>query len=129
MTDAAKKEFLEQIIRRELMIQAAQRLKLDRQQKFVQAIERYWESTLIRDLLEMKGAQIGKTVVVSRDEVQARYARMQTDGEALPPFTDIRERIEAELREEKKARMLTRWVDGLRKNANVTIDNKLLLKD
>jgi len=129
LTDTAKKEFLAQIIRRELMIQEAQRLKLDRQQKFVQTIERYWESTLIRDLLEIKGAQIDKTTVVSQDEVHSRYELMKTDGEALPPFTDIRERLEAELREEKKAQMLTRWVDSLRANAKVTIDNKLLLKD
>jgi len=51
VTREAKQELLEQIIRRELLIQEAQRQRLDRQPRFVRAIERYWESTLIRDLL------------------------------------------------------------------------------
>ncbi|MCP3954885.1 MAG: hypothetical protein GY697_22090 [Desulfobacterales bacterium] len=129
LTDAARKDFLEQIIRRELMIQEAQRLKLDRQERFVQTIERYWESTLIRDLLEIKGTQIGKTVVVSQNEVRSRYEMMQTDDEALPLFTEIQDRLMAELREEKKTQMLTRWIDDLRNNAKIAIDDKLLFKD
>ena len=53
-----KREFLEELIRKEVLIQEAKRLKLDRKEKFIRAIERYWESTLIRDLMEMKGKEI-----------------------------------------------------------------------
>ncbi len=129
LTDEAKKEFLEQIIRRELLIQEAQRLKLDRQKKFVRAIERHWESTLIRDLLEIKGGQVGQTVVVSQANATSRYEQMKAAGENLPPFPEIRSRIVDELREEKKSLMLTQWIDGLRKDAKVEIDDALLLKD
>lgn len=129
LTNEAKKEFLEQIIRRELLIQEAQRQKLDRQKKFVKAIERYWESTLIRDLLEIKGEQVGKTVIVSQADAASKYEQMKAAGEDLPPFPEIRSRIVDELREEKKSLMLTQWIDGLRKDAKVEIDDELLFKD
>ena len=47
LTKEAKRDFLEQLIRKELLIQEATKLELDRREKFTRAIERYWESTLI----------------------------------------------------------------------------------
>jgi len=129
LTKAAKKVFLEQIVRRELLIQEAQRLRLDRQKKFVRAIERYWESTLIRDLLEVKGEQIEKTVIVSQQDAASRYAQLQSAGGYLPPLAESRNGIVVELREEKKAQMMNQWMDALRKNADVTIDEGLLYKN
>ena len=54
LTEEAKREFLEGLIKKELFIQEARRLKLDSKDKFIRAIERYWESTLIRDLMDLK---------------------------------------------------------------------------
>jgi hypothetical protein len=65
LTEEAKREFLEGLIRKELLIQEAKRLKLDRKEKFVRAIERYWESTLIRDIMDLKGKEIAKKIFVS----------------------------------------------------------------
>lgn len=129
VTREAKQELLEQIIRRELLIQEAQRQRLDRQARFVRAIERYWESTLIRDLLELKGQQIDETLIVSQTDTQTHYDQLKQAGGDLPPLAEVRDGIMIELKEKKRAQALDQWVAQLRKNAIVTIDEDKLFKD
>lgn len=62
LTEEAKQEFLEELIVKELLIQEAKRLKLDRKDKFIRTIERYWESTLIKGLMDLKSKEIQKDI-------------------------------------------------------------------
>ena len=126
LTKEAKKEFLEGLIRKELLIQEAKKLKLDRRDKFVKAIERYWESTLIRDIIELKGRELSKRSYVSQDEIEARYREMAKSAEDVAPLNEIQERIIKELKEEKRTRMLEEWINDLRRNAKIEIFEDLL---
>jgi len=129
LTKEAKREFLEGLIRKELLIQEAKKLHLDRKEKFVRAIERYWESTLIRDLMELKGKKITRRALISQEEIVAYYKEMQKPGEKLPPLKDIQEKITQELKEKKKTRMLEEWINDLREKANIEIKQEFLYKD
>jgi hypothetical protein len=128
LTVKAKKAFLEQLIRKELMIQEAVRLKMDREEKFVKAIERYWQSTLIRDLLLHEGDDINQTTYISQEEIEARYLQMKKEEETDLDLKKVKDQIIAELKEEKKTKKLQNWVNDLRKNATIEIDQKLLQK-
>ena len=70
-TEEVKKDFLDSLIGKELLIQEAKKLDLDRKNKFVRTIERYWESTLIRDLLEIKGKEISQDILIPKAEIEA----------------------------------------------------------
>jgi len=129
LTKEAKKEFLEGLIRKELLIQEAKRLHLDRKDKFIKAIERYWESTLIRDLMELKGKEITQRTYISQEEIEAYYKEMQKSGEELPPLKEIQEKITKELKETKKTRMLKEWIDDLREKARIEVNQGLVYKD
>ena len=129
LTKEAKKGFLEELIRKELLIQGAKKLQLDRKEKFVRAIERYWESTLIRDLMELKSKEITKRTLISQEETEARYKEMKKVGERPPPLEEIQEKVIKELQDEKKTRMLKEWIDGLRKEAKIEINQELLYKN
>jgi hypothetical protein len=126
LTQKAKRQFLEELIRKELLIQKAKKLKLDRKDKFVRAIERYWESTLIRDLMELKGEEISKRTYISEEEIKARYKKMKKIDDTLSPLSEIHDQFTKELREEKKTRMLKEWIDELRDKANIEINEDLL---
>ncbi len=125
VTREDKREFLERLIRKELLIQEAVRRKLDRREEFVRAIERYWESTLIRDLMELKGKEICERSCIAEEEIIARYERMKQAKENLPPFEEMRERIGRTLLEEKRQERLRAWVDELRKGADVEANAEL----
>jgi len=129
LTKEAKKEFLDQLIRKEILIQEAKKLKMDRRQKFIRTIERYWESTLIRDLMELKGKEISKRTSVSEEEIRARYEKMKASEPDLPPFEDMKQKISAKIGEDKKRARLIAWINGLKKNAKIEIDEQLLYRD
>ncbi len=126
LTRKARKDFLEGLIKKELLIQAAKRQHLDREEKFIKAIERYWESTLIRDLMDKKGKEINSRIFVTEEEIQTRYEKMKTRDPSLPPITDMEIAIASMLKEEKKTRMLDEWLNHLKSNAKIEIDERLL---
>lgn len=125
LTQQSKREFLEQIIRKELLIQEALRCKIDRSEKFIKGIERYWEQNLIRDLMESQGEQFKKRTLVSQEEVARRLAEFKASGQAgsLPP-EQMAPRLERDLREEKQREALAGWIAELRQQANVQIDEQ-----
>jgi len=129
LTKEAKNEFLDQLITKEILIQEAKRRKLDRKEKFIRAIERYWESTLIRDLMEMEGQKIEKRTVVSQEEIEMRYEEMKNLDENQPPLESIRQKISEKIMEDKKSRMLEEWVNHLKKKAKIEINQELLSKN
>jgi hypothetical protein len=119
LTKEAKKEFLEELIETELLIQEARKLKLDRKEKFRRTIERYWRSTLIRDLLQIKGKQISERVLISEEEIEA----------ASPSLSEPKEKIIEYLKDKKKTRMLKEWLNEIRKSAKIEINQDLLYKN
>ena len=119
LTREARKEFLDELIEKELLIQEAKKLDLDRKEKFIRTIERYWESTLIRDLIELKASQISKRILVSQEEIETASATT----------SEPKGKIIEDLKEKKKTRMLREWISDTRKNAKIEINQDLLYKN
>ena len=117
---------MEGLIEKELLIQEAKRLQLDRKERFIKGIERYWESTLIRDLMEVKGEEITQRVYISQEEAEAYYKELQRSREPIPPLKELEQEIIKELNESKKTRMLDEWISDLRKKARIEINQQLL---
>lgn len=126
LTKEAKKAFLDQLIMKELMIQEAKRRKLDREEKFIRAIERYWESTLIRDLMEVRGQEIEKRTVVSEEEIEGHYRKMKASQKKTPSLESVRDQIRKEIAQDKKSAMLRDWINGLRDQAKIEVNEELL---
>ncbi len=126
LTKQAKKEFLDELIFKELLIQEARKLKLDRKDKFTRAIERYWESSLIRNLIDLKSQEIDKKVSVTQEEISDYYNEKKRKDQETPPLASIKDKVRHDLKEKKKSRMLKEWTDGLRENAEIEIDQNLL---
>jgi hypothetical protein len=126
LTHETRKQFLEEIIRKELLIQEAKRKKLDQQKKFIQTIEQYWESTLIRNLIDLKSEEINKKVVVSEEEIKLHYDQMKNQNPSIPDFQQLHNQIEKKAKEEKRTRLLKEWMDNLRENASIEIFPSML---
>jgi len=127
LTQEAKTQFLEQLVRKELLIQEAQRLKIDRRDKFVKGIERYWEQTLIRDLIDLKNQEIRKRTAITQEEIAQRYDALKAQGgDSTPPLAEVAPRLERELREERMRQALEQWLTGLRQKGGIHIDSELL---
>jgi len=125
----ARKRFLDQIITKELLIQEAKRRELDREDKFIRAIERYWEATLIRDLMALEGQAIEKRTVVSQEEIEARYGAMLKSDPNQPPLASLQDQIAQEIINERKQRSLEEWIGRLKTQAQISVNERLITKE
>ena len=122
----AKKKLLQAMIKKELFIQEAKKRGLDRQKEFTSAIERYWEATLIKHLMEEKNKEIMQTATVSENEIRQRYKKLKSENTKLPPFEDIEKEIAKELFETKKTLILNQWIKSLYDDAKIKINSRLI---
>ncbi len=123
LSDEDRKRFVEYIVSKELMIQEAMRLKLDQKKNFIKTIEQYWESTLIRKLLDLKTAELRKQVLVTEDEMKAYYTANKDEfGE---PYDESKETIKSILESQHLKEILDAWTFSLRDSADITINQTL----
>ena len=126
LTKQARDQFLEELIKKELLIQEAKKLKLDRKENFLRTIERYWESTLIRNLMELKGKEFSQRTYICTEEIESYYKELQKLDKNTPPLDRIKETLSKELAEKKKTEMLFKWLEELRQKAKIEINHEFL---
>ncbi len=123
LSDENRKRYIEYLISKELMIQEAMRLKLDRNKNFIKTIETYWEATLIRKLLDSKTAELKTKILVSEEEMKAYYAANKDEfGE---PYEEFKETIKSILESQHLEERLDAWTLSLRDSADITINQTL----
>jgi hypothetical protein len=125
LTQDSRTAFIDYLIQKELMIQEAARLKLDRKEEFVRTIQTYWESTLVRQLLDLKTEEFKKKVLVTENEIDAYYAENKDRFDGVPT-AEAREQIAQSLTSSKLSAKMEEWIDFLRQNAEIIIDPQLI---
>jgi hypothetical protein len=124
---ASKEQILQNIIYKELLLQEAQRLNLDKNKDFMKEIENYWKQALIKRLINMKGNEFLAFSQVSNDEIKAEYERLskESDGK-IKSFKEMSGEIREMLRVRKAQVSLDNWIAGLRKNAEINKYDEVL---
>ena len=120
MTEEEKQDLLQTIIRKELLIQAAMERNLHQEEQFRRALENFWEQTLITNLLKQEAEQIEGQVLVTEQEIKARYGEMD-NGDPNQNLEAAEPAIAEAIREEKKSKALDQWVESLRESAKIEI--------
>ena len=72
-----KRRILEDLINREILIQEAQKMDLDKEKAFMNEIEDHWKQALLKSVVDKKLNELSRTVQVSDAEVRAYYDRMK----------------------------------------------------
>jgi len=125
-TPQAKKEFLENLINRKLMLQDAQARGLDKDPAFLKAIERFWEQSLLKIYLEQKIAEIVSAAAVDDKAVEAAYRKMSDAARAGRSYQKLYPQIKWELAKAREAELMNAWVAQLRQGAQIQVDEVLL---
>jgi hypothetical protein len=98
---ATKELILQDIITKELLLQEAQKMDLDKNKIFMKEIEDYWKQSLIKRLINIKGAEFLAAVKITDEE-------MKISGQT-------KERLKME----KAQVLLGLWIDSLKNNAKI----------
>lgn len=125
-TAKAKNAFLNTIIQKELLTQEAKKMGLDRDEKFIAAIEKYWQATLIKHLMETKNKEIRHMVSVSEKDVQQMYEEQKSLNSNLPPFSDVEADITRAALEKKRGQAMALWIQALHTKAEIKINQAFI---
>ena len=127
-TAQGEPEWVSRLVERELLVQEAQRLGLDRDPAFMHSIERFWKEVLIKLLLDRKGREISEQVQVYEPEVEAYYKKLaeEKSGTPIEPLSQLRQDLRRQVRQKKEMEALEQWVNGLREKSKIMIDQESL---
>jgi len=122
----SRKEFLNNLINRKLILQDAQRKNLDKDKSFLKMIERFWEQSLLKLALDKKTKQIAGAALVSDKTIEETYQKMSKDGKTDKTYDQMYNQIKWEITKLKETQMLSNWVSGLRNKADIRVNKDLL---
>jgi len=114
-------EWLGRLIERELLVQEAQRLGLDRQPAFMRTIERFWKEALIKQLLDRKAREINAQVHVYEPDIEAF-------SQQFPQEFEARDDMERAIRTHKQAEAMDQWVAQLKARSRIVIDHEAIAR-
>ncbi len=99
-TPESRRNFLSTLIDRKLIVQYAQKEGLDKEPHFLRAVEKFWEQSLVKVVMDRKTIEIAA----------------KTSGADW----------EAQRAEETKK--MNDWMSGLRRGATITVDGSAMIK-
>lgn len=121
-TEAGRKQYVENLIEKEILLQEAQRQGIDREKDFMKSIENYWEQALLKMLLERKSIEISGMVHVYDNEVENYY---KDSGEDMP-FSKVKNEIKDIIRQKKEADAMNAWINDLKNKSCIKINEEAL---
>jgi len=114
----SKETILQDIITKELLLQEAQKMDLDKNKFFMKEIENYWKQGLIKRLIKIKGEEFISTAKVSAEEVRAEYNRMSEEAAGkIKSYVEMAVQIRESLKIKQAQAALENWINFLRKNS------------
>ena len=121
----SRKQFLQALISRKLILKEAEKMGLDKDQEFLDSVQIFWEQSLLRLMLNEKIKELSAPIMVTEPEVRAYYEQHKAEFTGKNEADAIKQ-IALELFKEKQKKALDEWVGSLRKNTKIKVDYKLL---
>ncbi|MFH0876739.1 MAG: SurA N-terminal domain-containing protein [Candidatus Omnitrophota bacterium] len=123
-TPTAKKDFLESLINRKLILQEAQASGLDKDQAFLRLIERFWEQSLLKTYLDQKMPQIHAQAQAAVNEgmIQEAYNKLVHEGKTDKSYAEMQDQIKWVLIKAKESTLLNEWLVQLRQRADIKVN-------
>ncbi len=124
--EAARLEYLNNIIDQKVVLLDAQKKNIDKQKDFLRSIEKFWEQSLLTDAMGMKMREVSAKSYVSEDQIRQLYEQMLKEGIATKSYQEMHAQIRWQAEKQAESQVLKAWVENLRKKAKITIDKDLL---
>ncbi|PIP68007.1 MAG: hypothetical protein CO035_00545 [Candidatus Omnitrophica bacterium CG_4_9_14_0_2_um_filter_42_8] len=121
-TEKGRGQYLEGLIEKEVLLQEAQRLAIDREKDFMKSIENYWEQALLRILLERKSKEISGLIHVYDNEIEGYYR----DSGEKQPFAKVKNEIRDMIKQKKETEAMNAWIEELKKKSYIKVNEEVL---
>jgi hypothetical protein len=128
-TPESRKEFLNILVRKVLILQDAQKRNLDKDKEFLKMIERFWEQALLKRVIEKKTQEISGSFFVSDKEIQEAYNKLKEEGKAEQSYEKMYGQLKWKLTQLKESQAMDKWIAQLYKNATIKINSAYIKKE
>ena len=126
-TKKSRKEFLNNLVIRKLILQEAEHEGLNKKKEFLKSIEEFWEESLLRNVIDKKTLEIYSTITVTEEEIQDAFNKwVDQNPENTKTVDEMRDFIHEQLLRVKQSLAFNAWIQDLKSEAEITIDKKAI---
>lgn len=125
-TPESRRDFLNSLIGRKLILQYAQKEGFDKEKSFLRMIERFWEQSLLKIALDKKTREIAAASSVTDDEVRMTYDTMLKESKVAGSYDSAYKRIKWELIRAKETKLMNDWIAEMRGKARIGVNDDIL---
>jgi len=122
-----KQAFLDNLITRKLILQQAQKEGLDKEGDFLKSIERFWEQSLLKIVIDKKISEAANNIEVTEQDIASYYKDwVKLNPENPKILDDLRDPIRKRLLNKKQTGLIDSWIETLKKDATIKVDKKAI---
>ena len=125
-TQQSRKEFLDNLIDRILILQEAQKEGLDNDPHFLKMVEKFWAQSLLKLALEKKSKEIAGAALVSDKTIEEVYQKMTAEGKTTRPYEEMYQQIKWDMIKLQESQMMSQWLTQLHKSAVIQVNKGLV---
>jgi hypothetical protein len=122
----SRKEFLDNLVNRKLILQDAQAKGLDKDPGFLKMIEKAWEQAVLRVALEKKARENASKIFVSEKSINEVYQDLVREKKTDKTLPEMYNQIKMEITKLMEAQAMAKWVANLRESVEIRIKYNLL---
>ena len=125
LTPAEKQKLINAFINRKLILLAAEKEGLDKDPRFLQNVQFFWEQALLKLAIGKKINALAQKIRVSEKEIKNYYqSHKQEFGQK--PLAEVYAQIKFLILRQKQQKALSEWISTLHQKTKVKINYKLL---
>jgi len=126
MPEGGRKAFLDVFVARKLMLKEAEKMNLDKDPKFLNDIQSFWEQSLLKNVLDKKSEEPSFQPSVSEDEIKDFYALHKDKEFEGKSFDQVKDQIDTFIFRNKQQQLVQLWIEDLSKKSAIDIDYEML---
>jgi len=124
-TKAARKEFLDNLINRKLILKEAETRGLDKEESFLEDVQDFWEQSLLKIAVDKKARELFLTIKIDDAEIMDFYNKNK-DKFSGKTLEDAYPEIRLVLFKERQRKSVEDWMESLKTKAAIKVNYKTL---
>ncbi|MCK9573869.1 MAG: SurA N-terminal domain-containing protein [Candidatus Omnitrophica bacterium] len=124
-TKAARKEFLDNLINRKLILKEAETRGLDKEESFLEDVQDFWEQSLLKIAVDKKARELFLTIKIDDAEIMDFYNKNK-DKFSGKTLEDAYPEIRLVLFKERQRKSVEDWMESLKTKATIKVNYKTL---
>jgi len=124
ISDRTLDEIMDNLIKRQIIIQEAMENKMAEDPEFADTIQVYWEQTLIRNFVDYKNKELERYIFVTDKEIGDYYENLKGRNSNIPPLEEVYDKLKEIISRKKKSEAIEDWLEEKKQKSSIKVHKK-----